>query len=461
MSLFRGKITAVFFLSGFAFLGMTGVGSAPERISQISARQFVRSLAGHQPHVADLYLTHGMNVNARAGQDRTILLSTILQGDKRTTQRLLAAGACVDLADENGFTPLMAAALNGDVETVRQLLPLATIPAATDHRGRTALHYAVAAGKLAVVEILLPTMPNLTRPTKDGRSAISLALEQENPGLVDLVLEHFPQGQDWTADTLQILKAAVGFGHKDQIKMMLSRHTTPPPFAEGKHVPLLAYEAASGNISSCRLLLECGADANTVLPDKCDADFLALLPSRLRNYIEGDKGVPVLTLTAGLGQCDTLHALLEAGADRNRATGRFKMLPLYIAAETGKWQCAQILLGGGPSPEELRIEISLASQHAAVIKDGVPIFNTICSTGRAGYSTRTGDYVITDKDRSHRSTIYKVEMPYFMRLSCLDFGMHEGVVPNYPASHGCIRLPGEAARKLFAEIPVGTLVTVK
>jgi lipoprotein-anchoring transpeptidase ErfK/SrfK len=52
-------------------------------------------------------------------------------------------------------------------------------------------------------------------------------------------------------------------------------------------------------------------------------------------------------------------------------------------------------------------------------------------------------------------------MPYFMRLSCLDFGMHEGVVPNYPASHGCIRLPGEVARRLFAEIPVGTLVTVK
>jgi len=52
-------------------------------------------------------------------------------------------------------------------------------------------------------------------------------------------------------------------------------------------------------------------------------------------------------------------------------------------------------------------------------------------------------------------------MPYFMRLSCLDFGMHEGVVPNYLASHGCIRLPGETARKLFAEIPIGTLVTVQ
>ena len=128
---------------------------------------------------------------------------------------------------------------------------------------------------------------------------------------------------------------------------------------------------------------------------------------------------------------------------------------------TGKWQCAQVLLGGGPSPEQLRIEISLAAQKVQLIKDGATVFTTSCSTGRAGFATRPGEYVITDKNRDHRSTIYHVDMPYFMRLSCLDFGMHEGVVPNYPASHGCIRLPGDAARKFFAEIPVGTLVTVK
>jgi lipoprotein-anchoring transpeptidase ErfK/SrfK len=52
-------------------------------------------------------------------------------------------------------------------------------------------------------------------------------------------------------------------------------------------------------------------------------------------------------------------------------------------------------------------------------------------------------------------------MPYFIRLSCLDFGMHAGYVPNYPASHGCIRLPADTARKFFSEVPVGTLVTVQ
>jgi hypothetical protein len=208
--------------------------------------------------------------------------------------------------------------------------------------------------------------------------------------------------------------------------------------------------------------LECGADPNTVLPPRADKDFLALLPSKtLRSYVEDDKGITVLMTAAALGQAEYVQALLDAGADRNRATVRYKMLPLYLAAETGQWHCTQLLLGSGPPPDQLRIEITLASQHISLIKDGVSVFSTVCSTGREGYSTRTGDYVITDKERSHRSTIYKVEMPYFMRLSCLDFGMHEGVVPNYPASHGCIRLPGEAARKLFAEIPVGTLVTVK
>jgi lipoprotein-anchoring transpeptidase ErfK/SrfK len=100
-------------------------------------------------------------------------------------------------------------------------------------------------------------------------------------------------------------------------------------------------------------------------------------------------------------------------------------------------------------------------QRVALVKNGVPVYRTQCSTGRPGYSTKRGEFVITNKERNHRSTIYHVDMPYFMRLSCLDFGMHAGYVPNHPASHGCIRLPEDAARKFFSEIPVGTLVTVQ
>jgi hypothetical protein len=226
-------------------------------------------------------------------------------------------------------------------------------------------------------------------------------------------------------------------------------------------VPYLAYAIASSNSALFTTLLDCGADPNTVLPSRCDKDFLALLPNKLRSYVEDDRNVTVLMLAAALGQVDYLRTLQDAGANRNRLTTRNKMSALDVAAETGHWRSAQILLGGGPAPDKLRIEISLGLQRVALVKDGVPVYRARCSTGREGYSTKRGEFVITNKERNHRSTIYHVEMPYFMRLSCLDFGMHAGVVPNYPASHGCIRLPWDAAQKLYAEAPVGTVVSVQ
>jgi lipoprotein-anchoring transpeptidase ErfK/SrfK len=136
------------------------------------------------------------------------------------------------------------------------------------------------------------------------------------------------------------------------------------------------------------------------------------------------------------------------------------MMALYFAARTRNPTAVQMLLGRGPSREELRVEISLAAQRATIFKNGVSVFNTAVSTGRKGFDTPAGEYVVTDKKRSHRSSIYHVEMPFFMRLNCLDFGLHAGAVPNYPASHGCVRLPHDVAEKMFAEVPVGTLVTI-
>src|SRR5206468_1019314 len=221
-----------------------------------------------------------------------------------------------------------------------------------------------------------------------------------------------------------------------------------------------AYSIAGNNSSLFSTLLACGADPNTVLPSQSDKDFLAMLSSKgLRSYVEEDRNSTVAMLGAGLGQDDYLRGLIDAGANRSRLTSRNKMSALDIAAETGHWRAAQILLGGGPSPDRLRLEISLGLQRVALFKNGVPVFRTQCSTGRPGYSTKRGEFVITNKERYHRSTIYHVDMPYFMRLSCLDFGMHAGYVPNYPASHGCIRLPEDAARKFFSEIPVGTKIS--
>ncbi|PWT78798.1 MAG: hypothetical protein C5B58_14780, partial [Acidobacteria bacterium] len=350
--------------------------------------------------------------NGRDAQGRTPLLIATSQQDWKTARRLVDAGALVDLADQNRFTPLMAAAIHGNLEIFRLLL------------GRS----------------------NNLHPEaqcKDGRDLLGVALDGGNLEIIKTVTESLPPMPQWTTSTRRALRLRLQSEDKEQIKLLMSKHAAPPT-PEGKSVPLLAYAIAGGNSSLFGMLLSCGADPNTVLPSRCDKDFFAMLPSKgFSSYVEKDKGLTMLMLTAGLGREDYLRALLAAGANRNQLSKREKMSALDIAAETGHWRSSQTLLGGGPSPDQLRVEISLALQRVALFKNGVPVYRTQCSTGRQGYSTRRGDFVITNKERNHRSTIYHVEMPYFMRLSCFDFGMHAGIVPNYPASHGCIRLPEE------------------
>ena len=421
------------FQGGFVLLILLwATAIAPEpgmRISMTSA-DLVRAVTIDRGSLIELCLIENVDPNGRDAQGRTPLLIAATRQNWKLARRLIDAGARVDLADETGFTPLMAAAVHGNLDMFRLLLAhSANLHAET--------------------------------PCTDGRDLLGMALDGSNPEIVHTVMERLPRMPQWTTSTRRALNTALLAGNKDQIRLLLGKLAAPPT-PEGKNVPFLAYSIAQSNSSLFSTLLGCGADPNTVLPARCDKDFLALLSSTaLRSYVEEDRNLTAVMLAAGLGQDDYLRALLDAGANRNRLTSRDKMSALDIAAETGHWRAAQILLGGGPSPDQLRLEISLALQRVALFKNGVPVYRTQCSTGRSGYSTKRGEFVITNKERYHRSTIYKVDMPYFMRLSCLDFGMHAGVVPNYPASHGCIRLPSEAARKFFSEIPIGTLVTVQ
>jgi ankyrin repeat protein len=445
----------------FLLFGMVRFGLEPPARSAISGEEFTQAMATKRTSLIEYYFKEHLDPNARGAHDRPLMVAAALQDDWSLVRRLLDAGASADLADETGMTPLMVAAKRGNLAMIQELVGRVTNLAARDRDGRTALQYAIATQDLQTVNLLLLLSPDLRLTYGNCRDLLAAAVDTGNRKIAQAVLDRLPRLQEWSPSAQRALAASLRNGDRDFIRLLLAKHAVPAT-PEGRNVPLLAYAVVRDDAPLFKMLLDCGADPNTAISGKYDKDFLEALPSKtFRNYIEDDKNVTVMMLAAGIGRPEYLRALLEAGADRNRATVRYKMIALYYAAQTGNWRCTQILLGSGPPPEQLRIEITLASQHVELIKDGAPVFNTNCSTGRPGFATRRGDYVITDKDRNHWSTIYKCEMPYFMRLSCLDFGMHEGVVPNYPASHGCIRLPGGAARRFFAEIPIGTLVSVK
>ncbi len=401
-----------------------------------------------------------LDPDARGEEGRSLLLAAVMQNKVELARELMEQGARVDVPDEFGVTPLMIAARRGDLELLQMLLARSVHPNATDLQGWSAAHHALLGKNREAFELLLPKVHRVESAGEDGRTLLEMACATGDVQLIKTVLQRTGGELPWRPETRAALRQAAVEGDVETVRFLLGKHAAMPT-AEGSTVPLLAAAIMEDDMPLFTTLLGAGIDPNAILPGPPEKEFMDKVESSfLRSFLTSDRGLTVLMLAAGMGREDYVRALLDAGAERFRKTGRNKMIALYFASRTKKWRCVQMLLGKGPEPSELRVEISLSEQRATVFRNGVEIMKTPVSTGRKGFATPAGEFVVTDKKRSHRSSIYHVQMPFFMRLNCLDFGMHAGVVPNYPASHGCIRLPSEKAQKLFAEIPVGTLVTI-
>ena len=98
----------------------------------------------------------------------------------------------------------------------------------------------------------------------------------------------------------------------------------------------------------------------------------------------------------------------------------------------------------------IQIVVSLGKQKMTIYEGGKKVGRTRVSTGKDGHRTPTGIFSIIHKRRRHFSNIYNnAPMPYMQRLTWSGIALHQGVVPNYRASHGCIRLPSGFAGQLF------------
>jgi lipoprotein-anchoring transpeptidase ErfK/SrfK len=109
----------------------------------------------------------------------------------------------------------------------------------------------------------------------------------------------------------------------------------------------------------------------------------------------------------------------------------------------------------------LQIVISLDKQQLTLYSGSEPIAHSRVSTGVAGRSTPTGVFSVIQKDRFHRSNLYDDAPMYFMqRITWSGVAMHQGIVPNYPASHGCVRLPEAFAKHLWGITGLGVRVII-
>ena len=185
----------------------------------------------------------------------------------------------------------------------------------------------------------------------------------------------------------------------------------------------------------------------------------------------------VVGLVSGLVGCEQL----EVAHDRAASAIRSFIPPAWYSSG-GTWYGDDVR--GKP-----RIVVRLSQQRAYFYKGKHLVGETVVSTGKPGFSTPAGHYRVVRKTRDHVSSAFGdyidesgnvvrsnidvrkdpkppgtrfdgARMPYCMHFNG-GYAMHEGYVPPFAASHGCIRLPKGMARRFFNAASIGTPVIVK
>ncbi|MEX1045231.1 MAG: L,D-transpeptidase family protein [Chthoniobacterales bacterium] len=257
----------------------------------------------------------------------------------------------------------------------------------------------------------------------------------------------------------------------DALIEQISRAGTPTP-GESEPTPDARREQNNrlfaaideGDSGAVRSLLAGGADPNAEVPSPLEDTMLdRFRKDFLLYYVTKESGLTPLMFAAARGHRDIVELLLAGGAEKNARTKRHGTDALWLAGYAGHVDVIQFLLGVEPGSEADRtlVEIDLSSQTASLTRDSTTVSSVPISSGKRKFETPTGEYVVTNKHRHWKSTLYGSSMPFYLRLSCRDFGLHAGHLPGYPASHGCIRLHRQDAAEFFKQIPVGSKVVIK
>ena len=141
------------------------------------------------------------------------------------------------------------------------------------------------------------------------------------------------------------------------------------------------------------------------------------------------------------------------------------------------------------TPDAVHVVVSLPKQRAYLMTGEQIVIESPISSGKRGHSSPTGHLQVLERDPNHHSSLYGdfvdssgrivragvsaridaapsgthftgAAMKWFMRLTEDGVGMHIGILPGYPASHGCIRMPPDGAKLFYDHVKVGTPVDV-
>ena len=372
---------------------------------------------------------------------------------------LFNQGLSLDIADGSGATPLHLAVMRSDPDSLRELLSLGANPNAVGPGGQLAIDYALEMRDYEFASLLIQY------GSRTPCTLLYNAILDDDRDLIDFLLSNGADPNSLCSlsdDTL--LGAAIRNNNRWAAFRLLKAGAFPNALIrEGQTAFHLAVAKLDRTLVG--LMLEKGADPNIPFSDYPSKAFLEHVASKniAKSTLSHTRRFTPIGMASDSGDIELARLLLTHGADPQIYTrgGRYNYwYPISWAARRGDVPMMQILLGREPSQVKRRALVDLSQQRAWVYDGDKEIYSTRVSTGKAGHRTRTGTFVITNRHRHWNSTIYGSSMPYFQRFSCGDFGFHQGYVPGYAASHGCIRVPGGNVRKIWELLSLGDPVQI-
>lgn len=133
-----------------------------------------------------------------------------------------------------------------------------------------------------------------------------------------------------------------------------------------------------------------------------------------------------------------------------------RILPIDGPIRYGEWHWDE----AGVPPGPLVITVDLQARVISVFRNGYEIGTAAVLLGTGEYPTPLGMFPISQKDAHHISNIYDAPMPWMLRLTSDGVTIHGSNVRNGYASHGCIGVPMDFAKKLYGEARLGDRVYI-
>ena len=306
-------------LAGFTLATMLAmVGIAVGAQTAQGDQRVVAAAKAQDADAVRALLAKGADANARQSDGATALHWAAYWDDVETAGRLIRAGARVNVPNDLGATPLWVAANNGSASLIQLLLSSGADPNLALREGETPLMTAARSGSADGVKALLEhgAHPNAAELVR-GQTALMWAAAQHHPEAVQVLLQH---GADVRARSSMRVRS-VKLKGADQT----SRVTGVVDEEQGGYTPLL-FAARTGDAESTKLLLAAGADVNGEAPN----------------------GTSALVIAAHSGHPPVVVALLDKGADPNRAGSGYA--PLHAAVLRGDLDSVRALLAHGANP---------------------------------------------------------------------------------------------------------------